>query len=174
MSTTTALPRFALATLAICGLLTACMPLSSNEPPADLKVKAETYIREHIADLSPTPAVLGGHFYVTKLQWKDADTVQVDYEDGHISLSGTTEIASDGSAGMIVVPEDQKPAPVKNDDQDDDSDASAADASAAADPRAPRGEGQFCGGIAGFQCQTGLHCEIKETYPDAGGTCVKD
>ncbi len=32
--------------------------------------------------------------------------------------------------------------------------------------------GEFCGGIANLQCSTGLVCDIKETYPDAGGKCI--
>ena len=35
------------------------------------------------------------------------------------------------------------------------------------------GEGEFCGGIAAFQCEAGLHCQYDGTYPDAGGTCVR-
>jgi hypothetical protein len=34
--------------------------------------------------------------------------------------------------------------------------------------------GKFCGGIAAIPCASGYRCEIKETYPDAGGSCVKD
>ena len=34
-------------------------------------------------------------------------------------------------------------------------------------------EGGFCGGIAGFQCDSGLTCVLDGSYPDAGGTCVK-
>ncbi len=33
------------------------------------------------------------------------------------------------------------------------------------------GDGDFCGGIAGFQCQEGLTCVLDGDYPDAGGTC---
>jgi putative hemolysin len=40
-------------------------------------------------------------------------------------------------------------------------------------PRKPAGEGEFCGGIAGFACQSGLNCQLEGTYPDAGGRCVK-
>ena len=36
-----------------------------------------------------------------------------------------------------------------------------------------KGEGEFCGGIAGFQCKAGLECKLDGNYPDAGGTCVK-
>lgn len=35
-------------------------------------------------------------------------------------------------------------------------------------------EGEFCGGIAAFQCAPGLTCKYDGTYPDAGGTCVKE
>jgi len=35
-------------------------------------------------------------------------------------------------------------------------------------------EGEFCGGIAAFQCEEGLRCQFDGTYPDAGGVCVKD
>ena len=30
----------------------------------------------------------------------------------------------------------------------------------------------FCGGIAGFQCPEGFHCQLDGCYPDAGGICV--
>jgi hypothetical protein len=36
----------------------------------------------------------------------------------------------------------------------------------------PRGYGDACGGIAGFQCSTGLTCDLPEpVYPDAMGVC---
>lgn len=35
------------------------------------------------------------------------------------------------------------------------------------------GEGGMCGGIAGFQCEQGLYCNMTETYPDAAGVCKK-
>ncbi|GEM_PF-3219745 len=34
-------------------------------------------------------------------------------------------------------------------------------------------EGEFCGGIAAFQCAKGLECKYDGSYPDAGGKCVK-
>lgn len=40
--------------------------------------------------------------------------------------------------------------------------------------RNPGLEGEFCGGIANLQCNTGLVCDIKETYPDAGWKCVQE
>jgi hypothetical protein len=36
-----------------------------------------------------------------------------------------------------------------------------------------KGEGEMCGGIAGFQCEEGLTCRMEGNYPDAAGTCVK-
>jgi len=35
-------------------------------------------------------------------------------------------------------------------------------------------EWEFCGGIANLSCQSGLTCNITETYPDAGGICVAE
>ncbi len=32
----------------------------------------------------------------------------------------------------------------------------------------------FCGGIAGKLCPSGYYCKYEGTYPDAGGTCIKD
>ncbi len=34
-------------------------------------------------------------------------------------------------------------------------------------------EGNFCGGIAAFQCPAGYTCKLDGAYPDAGGHCVK-
>ena len=32
----------------------------------------------------------------------------------------------------------------------------------------------FCGGIAGKLCPSGYNCRYEGTYPDAGGTCIKE
>ena len=37
--------------------------------------------------------------------------------------------------------------------------------------RAPGKVGEFCGGIAAFQCGEGLVCVLDGSYPDAGGAC---
>lgn len=37
-----------------------------------------------------------------------------------------------------------------------------------------RKEGEMCGGIAAFPCEEGLICKYDGSYPDAGGTCVKE
>jgi hypothetical protein len=39
--------------------------------------------------------------------------------------------------------------------------------------RTRAGLGQFCGGIAGIMCESGLTCHMDATYPDAGGTCIQ-
>jgi hypothetical protein len=52
-------------------------------------------------------------------------------------------------------------------------------AATAGDPSPPppagrvHGEGQMCGGIAGFQCAEGLYCNMTATHPDAAGVCKK-
>lgn len=38
-------------------------------------------------------------------------------------------------------------------------------------PREPGKLGEFCGGIAAFQCEDNLTCILEGAYPDAGGTC---
>lgn len=40
-------------------------------------------------------------------------------------------------------------------------------------PSRVKGEGEMCGGIAGFQCAEGLYCRMEATHPDAAGVCVK-
>jgi hypothetical protein len=41
-------------------------------------------------------------------------------------------------------------------------------------PRAAKAEGEMCGGIAGFQCQQGLYCQMSPEMlkiADGSGTC---
>ncbi|MBX7247635.1 MAG: Kazal-type serine protease inhibitor family protein [Caulobacteraceae bacterium] len=40
-------------------------------------------------------------------------------------------------------------------------------------PSRIRGEGEMCGGIAGFQCANGLYCNMTATHPDAAGVCKR-
>ncbi len=37
-----------------------------------------------------------------------------------------------------------------------------------------KGEGEVCGGIAGFTCDKGLVCKMEGNQPDAAGRCVKE
>lgn len=48
--------------------------------------RAERYVTEHIAELSPEHPVLGGSFYVTAVHAADGKGT-VSYEDGHIALT---------------------------------------------------------------------------------------
>lgn len=48
----------------------------------------EVYVREHIAELAPQKAVLGGTWYVTSVSVNEAaGTGVVSYEDGHVAGS---------------------------------------------------------------------------------------
>ncbi|MFZ5669717.1 MAG: Kazal-type serine protease inhibitor domain-containing protein [Pseudomonadota bacterium] len=43
-----------------------------------------------------------------------------------------------------------------------------------ADPRAPRAEGEMCGGVAGFVCAEGLYCRMSpemQQAADGSGIC---
>jgi len=72
-------------------------PTQSGIKPEDASLDEQTlnnkhnlvsdYLKTHIGELSPEPAVLGGTFYVTNVSWLDDDRAIVDYEDGHISLT---------------------------------------------------------------------------------------
>ncbi|MDD4319628.1 MAG: hypothetical protein PHW10_04885 [Candidatus Peribacteraceae bacterium] len=150
------LPR---AVLAAALVLSACAP----RPPSDVpdRAAAEAYIRANISALSPESAVLGGTFYVTDIRWQDEDTAVVEYEDGHIALRGTTDVRVENGetvAGPITKAEENLPP----------------SSSSSVAGRNPAQAGEFCGGIAGFQCADGLTCKYDGNYPDAGGTCVSE
>lgn len=153
------LGALALATLA----LAACTATANNQ------TAAEAYIRANVSDLSPTPAVLGGTFYVTDIEWQDDDTAIVSYEDGHIALKGRTDIVVSGDAvttsAFVIV--DAGTGDASSDPLSSDGSAS----SVAEKPRAK--EGEMCGGIAGILCDFGLMCQYEAAHPDASGTCVK-
>jgi len=44
------------------------------------------YIASHLSDISPTKEVLGGKFYLTKIDFQENNQAIIDYEDGHIAL----------------------------------------------------------------------------------------
>ncbi|MES2994684.1 MAG: hypothetical protein V4681_01460 [Patescibacteria group bacterium] len=70
------------------------------EPVANQGMLAETYVREHISELSPLPEVLGGTFYVTSIH-ADSGAGIVSYEDGHNAYTADFRYASD--SGKITV-----------------------------------------------------------------------
>ena len=53
----------------------------------ETKKLVEDYVRAHISELSPEPAVLGGTFYVLDIIFPTAKNCVVNYEDGHIALT---------------------------------------------------------------------------------------
>lgn len=136
-------------------LLTACTPTN--------QAQAEAYIRANVGTLSPTSAVLGGTFTVTDIEWEDADTAIVSYEDGHIALKGRTNIEKSGDTVRVST------FALLN--VDDGAMSSSAGMESSTRTRAKLGE--FCGGIAGILCETGLMCRYDGNYPDAGGVCVR-
>lgn len=58
---------------------------SSSEAPSGKLMSIESYVSQHISELSPQSAVLGGTFYVTDVAVAEGKGV-VHYEDGHIAL----------------------------------------------------------------------------------------
>lgn len=144
-------------------VLTACSASTQSQTAAD------AYIRANVSELSPTPAVLGGTFQVTDIEWEDEDTAIVSYEDGHIALKGRTDIVQ-GDDGVTVTEF------VIVDAGTDSTSSAAVSASGSVSSVAERPrskEGEICGGIAGFQCDFGLICIYDGAYPDAAGKCSK-
>lgn len=147
--------------LAIFSACTSTPATKLPAPPLANHAEADAYIRSHITELSPEPAVLGGTFYVTSIVWKNTNTATVTYEDGHILLQGlTTARTRDGkivTTKIRLLPENKPKT----------------SSSSSAGTRPLGKEGAFCGGIAAFPCEAGLTCKLDGTYPDAGGKCVK-
>lgn len=53
------------------------------------KLAVEQYLKENISTISPEKEVLGGKFYITKIDWLENNSGIVEYEDGHIALKAT-------------------------------------------------------------------------------------
>lgn len=154
---------FAAASFISLAALTACSASTQNQDAAD------AYIRSNVSALSLTPAVLGGTFYVTDIEWEDEDTAIVSYEDGHIALKGRTNIVH-GDDGVTVT----EFVIVDAGTDSTSSTAVAASSAVSSVTERPRSkEGEICGGIAGFQCDFGLICIYDGAYPDAAGTCAR-
>jgi len=49
----------------------------------------EKYLIENISNISPQKEVLGGKFYITKINWLENNSGTVEYEDGHIALKAS-------------------------------------------------------------------------------------
>jgi hypothetical protein len=64
-------------------------------------LSVETYVAQHITELSPEKAVLGGTFYVTEVSAKDGmGTVM--YEDGHIALVADFSYTLSDTSGIHI------------------------------------------------------------------------
>ena len=55
-----------------------------NKPEKEI---VENYLKENISNLSPEKEVLGGKFYVTRINWLGDNSGTIEYEDGHILLN---------------------------------------------------------------------------------------
>lgn len=67
------------------------------------EVLVSGYIENNIAALSPEPAVLGGTFYVTNIEFNSGNSGTVEYEDGHIALTADFEYSvNEGEEGIQV------------------------------------------------------------------------
>ncbi len=154
----------------------------------NFRAHAETYIRANINNISTRSPVVGGKFHVEKIEWIDDDTARVSFEDGHIALRGTVDVRVEDNNTVVLT---RLRLENKNDDDNDDEDEEDREdeegeededekddhdssASASMSVRAKAGLGEFCGGIAAFQCEEDLTCRFDGTYPDAGGVCVDD
>ncbi|MBP9749903.1 MAG: carboxypeptidase regulatory-like domain-containing protein [Candidatus Pacebacteria bacterium] len=62
----------------------------------------EEYLRAHISELSPAPAVLGGTFFVTSVRQTSDTSAVVQYEDGHIALTADVKFQMTPSKGIVV------------------------------------------------------------------------
>jgi|GEM_PF-2401823 len=151
------------------------MVLTACSTPAKDQAAADVYIRANISDLSPTPAVLGGTFQVTDIEWEDSDTAVVSYEDGHIALKARTDIVKDddGVKASTFAIIDAGTESSKDDDASGSSVATGTGSTSSIVERPRAKDGELCGGIAGIECDFGMICMYEGAYPDAAGTCAK-
>lgn len=66
----------------------------SNKPSIpcgerESKEAVKTFLNESLKIISPEKEVLGGKFYVTKIEWVNDSSGIVEYEDGHIALKAS-------------------------------------------------------------------------------------
>jgi len=85
-----------------CGAKQKCLR-TWEEPCVNSEVQSqvEDYLKEHISELSPEKEVLGGKFYITEFKFIDDQQVNIDYEDGHITLSASVLFTVDGEEVTI-------------------------------------------------------------------------
>lgn len=74
---------------------------STNVTSTTTNVSIENFVTKNISSLSPEKEVLGGKFYVTKIQASNG-VGTVEYEDGHIALVADFTYETD-IAGRVSV-----------------------------------------------------------------------
>lgn len=164
----------------MCVLAALMLAACNGTANAELQTQGDAYIRQHIGTLSPSPTT-AGQFTVTSVTWIDADTALVTYENGQVSLKGSTDVSmKDGVVTATTIRLDidtgassSKISSVQSSVNSVLSIPSSSISSTPVSSRPRVGLGAFCGGIAAFQCAEGLHCAYDGNYPDEGGTCVR-
>lgn len=69
--------------------------------PTGKLMSIESYVSQHISELSPEKEVLGGKFYVTGIKVEDGYGT-VNYEDGHIALVADFTYTADDVTGIKI------------------------------------------------------------------------
>lgn len=59
---------------------------TAREVSPEARQTFEEFIRKNISQLSPQKEVLGGKFYITKIEHEEGGSALVEYEDGHIAV----------------------------------------------------------------------------------------
>lgn len=66
------------------------------------KLEFENFINENINALSPEPAVLGGSFYVTNIDWTYPNIALINYEDGHVAYHAEIQLSFNENGQVIL------------------------------------------------------------------------
>ena len=85
--------------------LTGCFDsnnIKKKEIPSETKNIIKEYIKKNISDLSPKEAVLGGNFYITKIDFEYPNLVLIEYEDGHIALKASANFKIENGNPKII------------------------------------------------------------------------
>jgi hypothetical protein len=67
------------------------------------RARVEKYIREHVSEFSPEKEVLGGKFYVTKVEFLSSSRTLVEYEDGHNGFTANVDFYTDTEGIVRIV-----------------------------------------------------------------------
>lgn len=73
----------------------------TGEPQNGRVMSIDDYVRQNISTLSPEKEVLGGKFYVTRIE-TNKGSGYVEYEDGHIALAADFTYRIDQERGITI------------------------------------------------------------------------